>query len=76
MSEVLSIRIPKRLKEELDELKGLIDVKSEVIRFLEERVKTYRRLKVLREIHEALEAHPRVPSGLAAKLVREDRDSH
>lgn len=73
---MLGIRIPKRLKKELDELKGLIDVKSEVIRFLEERVKMYKRLKVLRKIHEALEAHPSVPPGLAAKLVREDRDSH
>ena len=76
MSEVLSIRIPKKLKKELDELKEFIDVKGEVIRFLEERVKMCRRLKILREVHEALERHPGVPSGLAAKLVREDRDSH
>lgn len=76
MSEVLSIRIPKELKKELDELREFIDIKKEVIEFLNKRVREYRRLRTLKEVHEALERHPILLRGTAAKSVREDRDSH
>ena len=75
MSEVFSIRIPRELKRELEELKNFVDIKEEVIKFLEERVEMYRRLKALREVHEVLEKHPTIPRRSATRLVREDRDS-
>ena len=76
MSKVLSIRIPKELKEEIDELKDFIDIKSEVIQFLKERVKTYKRLKILKEVHNTLKEHPTPPEDIAARMAREDRNSH
>jgi len=76
VSTVLSIRIPKRLKEEMEELKDVADWRSEIIAFIEERVRTYKRLRALREIDEVLEELPETPRGLATKLVREDRDSN
>jgi len=53
----------------------VVDWRSEVIAFIEERVRTYRRLKALRRVDEVLEKLPETPRGLASRLVREDRDS-
>jgi hypothetical protein len=36
----------------------------------------YKRQRVLREVIEILKGLPETPSGTAAKLVREDRDSY
>ena len=76
MSVVFSIRIPRKLKEEMEELKDLIDWRSEIIAFIEERVRTYKRMKALQEITRMLEELPETPRGLAGRIVREDRDRH
>jgi len=75
VSTVLSIRIPKKLREEMEELKDITDWRSEIVAFIEERIRTYKRLRALQEIDKILEGLPETPRGLAAKLVREDRDS-
>lgn len=75
MSEVLSIRVPRGLKRRMEALRGTVDWRSEIIRFLEERVRYYERLQALREVEELLKGHPVVPRGTAAASVREDRDS-
>ncbi len=75
MSEVLSIRIPKSLKREIERLKDLVNWKEEIIMFLKERVDYYSRLKALMEIHKVLETHPVLPRGSAVRSVREDRDN-
>ena len=74
MSEVLSIRIPKKLKEEMDELRDIVDWKSEIVSFLEKRVRYYRKLRAMKEIEEALSRHPVLPRGTGWRSVREDRD--
>jgi uncharacterized UPF0146 family protein len=76
MSAVLSIRVPKKLKEEVNKLKDMVDWPSEIRAFLEERVRMYRRIKALNEIDRVLEDLPETPRGLAAKLVREDRERY
>ncbi|RLF17677.1 MAG: CopG family transcriptional regulator [Thermoprotei archaeon] len=76
MSEVLSIRIPRELKRRIDKLKGFVDWKNEIIRFLEDRVRYYERVKIIKEVHKLLEAHPTFPRGSVVKAVREDRVSH
>jgi len=75
LSVVLSIRIPEELKKEIDEVKDFVDIKEEIVCFLWERVRAYKRLKVLKEVRSVLNSHPELPSGIAVKLVREDRDS-
>ncbi|WP_338248426.1 CopG family transcriptional regulator [Pyrodictium abyssi] len=75
MSEVLSIRVPRELKKRLEALKDTVDWRSEIVRFLEERVEYYERLKAIREIEEMMKNHPELPRGFAARSVREDRDS-
>jgi len=71
---VLSIRIPKKLKEEMDKLKDVVDWSSEIRAFIEEKVRTYKRIKVLEEVDRILEQLPETPRGLADRLVREDRE--
>ncbi|BES81746.1 hypothetical protein PABY_13130 [Pyrodictium abyssi] len=75
VSEVLSIRVPRELKKRLEALKDTVDWRSEIVRFLEERVEYYERLKAIREIEEMMKNHPELPRGFAARSVREDRDS-
>ncbi len=75
MSVVFSVRIPRRLKEEMDRLRDIVDWREEVTRFLEERVRFYKRRLALMEANKVLEKHPLLPRGLAGELVREDRDS-
>jgi hypothetical protein len=47
-----------------------------MVAFIEERIKMYERQRALREVIEILEGLPETPSGIGAKLVREDRDSY
>jgi len=51
-------------------------LEKEIINFLEERVKMYKKIKVLNEIHRILENHPFVPENYGSGSVREDRDSN
>ena len=76
MSVVFSIRIPRKLKEEMEELKDIIDWRNEIIAFIEERVRMYKRMKALQEITRMLEELPETPRGTAGRIVREDRDCH
>ena len=52
-----------------------MDWRSEIVRFLEERVEYYERLKAIREIEEMMKNHPELPRGFAAGSVREDSGS-
>jgi len=76
MSVVFSIRIPRKLKEEMEELKDIIDWRNEIIAFIEERVRMYKRMKALQEITRMLEELPETPRSMAGRIVREDRDCH
>jgi hypothetical protein len=75
MSVVFSIRIPRKLREEMEKLKD-VDWRNEIIAFIEERVRMYKRMKALQEINRMLEELPETPRGMAGKIVREDRDRH
>ncbi len=73
---VVSIRVPKELKEKMDRFRDRVDWAEEIRRFIEERVRELEREEVLRKVEELLRDLPTQPRGFAAKLVREDRDSH
>jgi hypothetical protein len=60
----------------MDKLKNIVDWRKEIVTFIEERVRMYKRQRALREVIEILKGLPETPSGTAAKLVREDRDSY
>ena len=73
---VVSIRVPKELKEKMDRFRDRVDWAEEIRRFIEERVRELEREEVLRKVKELLRDLPTQSRGFAAKLVREDRDSH
>ncbi len=72
MSEVLSIRIPKELKEKIEELRDFVDWRKEIVDFLWKRVEYYEKLRILKEIEKIMEAHPELPQGLAVRLIKDD----
>ncbi len=74
MSIILHIRISRKLKEEMDKLKDIVDWNREITQFIEERIKYYKRRLVLEEIHKELEKHPILPRGSGVRSIREDRD--
>jgi hypothetical protein len=72
--EVISFRIPKELKERIRDVD--INWSEEVRRFMEERMREYKREKALKEIDAMLKDVPSPERGTASRYVREDRDSH
>jgi len=76
MGDVISIRVPSRLKEKMEALKDRVKWSKEIRKFIEEKVKELWREKVLEEIDKVVEQLPEVPKGTVTKYVREDRDSN
>ena len=72
--EVISFRIPKELKQRLKEVD--LNWSEEVRRFIEDRMREYKREKALREIDALLKDVPSPERGTASRYMREDRDSH
>ena len=63
LSAVISVRVPRRLKEEMDKLSSHVNW-SEVRKFLGERVKELRRKRVLEEAGKVIESLPSYPKVL------------
>lgn len=76
ISEVFSVRIPRELKRLIKELEGVVDWRREVVEFLQERVRYYKRMLALKRARSVLERHPELPKGTVLRSVRGDRDSH
>ncbi len=71
MSAVIHVRIPKRLKEKIDELG--INVSEEVRAYLEKRVKQIEMEQVAKLIRESLSSMKKVSD--STPLIRQDRDN-
>lgn len=75
MSVTVSFRIPRELKKRMEALRSYVNWSEEVRRFLEQRVRELEQLKAIQELEELIEKLPSLPRGVAARYVREDRDS-
>ena len=53
-----------------------LDWRKEIIAYLEQRVRYYRKLMVVERVNEILERQPILSDGAAVRVVREDRDSY
>ncbi len=73
MSVVVSVRVPRRVKEELE--RAGVNVAEEVRRYLEALAARERRRRLMEEWERLLEEAEPSPGGFAAGSVREDRDS-
>ncbi|MGB9709593.1 MAG: antitoxin [Infirmifilum sp.] len=74
MSAVISFRVPRRLKEEIEKL-GL-DYASELRAYLEELVRRKKAEALRREMDSLREDIGRIEGNLAAEFIREERDAH
>ena len=72
--EVVSFRIPKELKKAMKEIE--INWSEEIRKFIEAKVREYKRRKALEEMDAMLASLPKVKKGTAVSYVREDRDSY
>ena len=76
MGEVISIRIPPEIKREMDRLKSEVNWSEEIREFIKEKIREYRKKRILEKVVAYIQNLPEAPKGTAEKLVREDRDSH
>ena len=75
MTEVISIRIPKELKERMKRHKN-INWNELIRRFIEETVARYEAEEIIKKIEEDLRNVPELPSGTVSRWLRIDRESH
>ena len=73
MQDVLSVRIPKELKEKMREYSN-VDWKRVIIESIEEKIKQLEAEKILKEIEE-MNKGLEVSEIPAWKMIREDRDA-
>jgi len=72
MSTVIGIRVPKKLKEELDKLN--IKYHDEIRKFLEKRIREEKMKRIMKKIDDIRKQTERTDKNVAAEFVREDRD--
>jgi len=72
LSVVIGIRVPRKLKEELEELG--INYAEEIRRYLERRVREEKARQILNEIERLKKEIGKVDGNLAVEFIREDRD--
>ncbi len=76
MCPTISLRISDKLKSDIDYFKGKVDWNHEMRQFIESKIDEERKIEILEELNSLIEELPEAPAGTAARLVREDRDSH
>jgi len=72
MSAVIGVRVPRRLKEELERLD--INYSEEIRKFLEDLVSRKKAERILKQVEELERSIGRVEGNLSAEFVREDRE--
>ncbi len=76
-STTLSLRVPRELKERMDKLRNRVNWSEEIRRFIEKRVAEEEQREAVLELDNLIRKIVKPsPPGTAAKLVREDRESH
>jgi len=72
LSTVISVRVPRRLREELERLG--IDYAEEIRRFLEQRIREEKTRRIRERLARLRDRIGRVEGNLAAEFIREDRE--
>ena len=71
MSVVIGVRVPKRLRKELEDLG--INYSEEVRKFLEDLVRKKKAEKILKELEDLERSIGRIKGNLSVEFIREDR---
>jgi len=75
MSEVVSFKVPREIKEKMRRYSGRIRWSEELRRFVAERIKELEREENLTKVVETIGSTRGVPRGFSAGAIREDRDA-
>jgi len=73
---VVSVKVPPKVKEEIEKTKASVKWPEEIRGFILERLEREKRKESLSKVQEMLRGVRKLPNGSTARLVREDRDSH
>jgi len=73
---VVSVRVPRELKEKMRKYRDKINWSEEIRRFIENKILEAERENTLSKLEELIKQLPTVPRGTAARYVREDRDGN
>jgi hypothetical protein len=76
MSSVISIRVPPDIKREMEKMKAEINWNEEIKGFLKSKIDERKKKELLGNLIRNRQKSRELPEGIAAKMVREDRDSH
>ena len=72
---VVSVKVSDKTKKEMEEFKEKIEWPSEIRGFIEGRLEQAKREETVERVERVLSGLPKVKTGTASRLVREDRDS-
>ena len=75
-SVVITVRIPRELKEAMDMYSTKVNWSEEIRNFIMRRITELKREEALNRLNSIIDRLPESPPGSVTSLVREDRDSH
>jgi len=76
VSAVVSIRVPRELKEKMNELKRIINWNNEIRKCIEIKVKETEQPEAIEKLEELIKQLGQTRKGTAVTYVRDDRDSN
>jgi len=75
VSEIVAVKVPKKLRSAMRRLSGRVNWPAEIRAFIWERVRQEEAEENIKKVTELIEKTSSASSGFAAASVREDRDS-
>lgn len=76
MSVVVSVKVPRWVKEKMAKYAGSVTWAEEVRKLIIRKIEELEKAEALERVEKILETIPATPKGTAEKLVRLDRESH
>jgi hypothetical protein len=73
---VVSVKVPTSVKEEMQKVKYSVNWSEEIRNFILSKLEEEKRKENINKAEEILRKVRRLPGEGAARLIREDRDSH
>ncbi len=75
-TSVVSVKIPQKVKEEMEKMKDNVEWPEEIRNFILKKLEEEKRKENASKVEKMLKGIRKFPQGSTARLIREDRDSH
>jgi len=72
LGTVISIRVPEKLKREMERLRDEVNWSEEIREFIKRRIEEYRNKEIFDELVEYIKTLPEAPEGIAHELVKRE----